>query len=159
MISRLSVAGGVLVLATAACGPRESPPDADRTWVGTITTEGNVTTVINEAGSVWSGTAKLIEEASIGVESGEDPYMFGSVGGIVASGERIYVLDRQVPILRMYDLAGRHLGDVGGVGSGPGEYQRPDAIGIADDGRLFVRDAGQRREYRKSLFVNLPRPA
>ena len=39
----------------------------DGTWVGTITTEGNVTTVINEAGSVWGGAATLVEEASIGV--------------------------------------------------------------------------------------------
>ena len=88
---------------------------------------------------------QMVEEASIGVESGEDPYMFGFVFGVVASGERIYVLDRQVPALRMYDLDGRHLGDVGGVGSGPGEYREPDAIGIADDGRLFVRDAADGR--------------
>ncbi len=55
-----------------ACGPQESSPDTNDSWVGTVTTEGNVTTVINESGSLWGGTATLVEEASIGVESGGD---------------------------------------------------------------------------------------
>ena len=135
----------VLVLLLSACGPKESPADAAGPWIGTITTAGNVTTVVNESGSVWGGTAILVEEASIGVESGEDAYMFGSLAGVAASDDRIYVLDRQVPALRMYDLDGGHLGDIGSIGSGPGEYRRPDGLGVADDGRLFVRDASQAR--------------
>ena len=54
-------------LSLAACATQE---DANGAWVGTTTTEGNVTTVVNESGSVWGGTATLVEEASIGVESG-----------------------------------------------------------------------------------------
>jgi len=54
----------VVTLVLAACGPRESPPDVDGAWVGTITTEGSVTTVINEAGSVWGGTARVIDVES-----------------------------------------------------------------------------------------------
>ena len=38
-----------------ACSPETPELDADGTWVGTITTEGNVTTVVNESGSVWGG--------------------------------------------------------------------------------------------------------
>lgn len=142
---RRAVFACIVALSLTACATQEEALDTHGTWVGTITTEGNVTTVVNDSGSVWGGTARLVEEVSIGVESGADPYMFGRVGGVVASDERIYVLDRQVPILRMYDHDGRHQGDVGRVGSGPGEYQRPDAIGIADDGRVFVRDPGQGR--------------
>ncbi len=52
----------VVALAVAACGPQEGTTNVDGTWVGTITTEGNVTTVINESGSVWGGTATLVEE-------------------------------------------------------------------------------------------------
>ena len=69
----------MLALLAAGCGAPDSAPDTTGAWVGTITTEGNVTTVINESGSVWGGTATLVEEASIGVEIGEDPYMFGRV--------------------------------------------------------------------------------
>ena len=66
-----------LACALVGCvGPIE-PAGTDGTWVGTITTEGNLTTVVNESGSVWGGTATLVEEASIGVETGEDPYMLG----------------------------------------------------------------------------------
>ena len=39
------------LLALVACAEPEAP-DADGTWVGTITTEGNVTTVVNESGSL-----------------------------------------------------------------------------------------------------------
>jgi hypothetical protein len=41
--------------------------------------------VINESGSVWGGTARLVEEASIGVEAGNERYMLGNVLSI--SGE------------------------------------------------------------------------
>jgi hypothetical protein len=63
----------------AACSPGSDGTPTDDTWVGTITTEGNVTTVVNEAGSVWGGTATLVEEASIGVDAGADEYLLGSV--------------------------------------------------------------------------------
>jgi len=79
------------VLATA-CGPQESSPEADTTWVGTITTEGDVTTVINESGSVWGGTARLVEEASIGVESGPEEHMLGQITALYATDDEIYVL-------------------------------------------------------------------
>ena len=49
----------VLVLGALAarCGAPDSSPAPAGNWVGTITTEGDVTTVINESGSVWGGTA------------------------------------------------------------------------------------------------------
>ncbi len=58
-----------VIVAAASCAPAEEAPAPDGTWVGTITTEGNVTTVVNESGSMWGWTARLVEEASIGVES------------------------------------------------------------------------------------------
>ncbi len=54
---RSILAVSVVALILVACGPQESAPDTEGTWVGTITTEGNVTTVVNESGSVWGGTA------------------------------------------------------------------------------------------------------
>ena len=40
----------VLALLAVGCGTPDSATDTDGTWVGTITTDGNVTTVINESG-------------------------------------------------------------------------------------------------------------
>ncbi len=71
---RSIVAASVVGLAVVACAPQESATDTDGTWVGTITTEGNVTTVVNESGSVW-GDVELVEEASIGVLDGDDPML------------------------------------------------------------------------------------
>jgi len=98
--------------------------------------------VVNESGSVWGGKATLVEEVSIGVEIGADEYMFGRVTGISAHGDRIYVVDGQVPAVRYYDMDGVYLGDLGGPGQGPGEYQFPRSVGVASDGTVFVRDQG-----------------
>jgi len=114
-------------------------------WRGTFTTEGNVTTVVNESGSVWGGTAKLVEEASIGVDRGEDPYMFGEVSGVFVSDTHIYVVDRQTPRVRMYSLAGEYVRDIGREGQGPGEYTRPGIVRGDEAGRLFVQDHGGHR--------------
>ncbi len=115
-------------------------PGSSATWVGTITTEGNVTTVVNESGSVWGGNVGVNETLSIGVESGDEPYLLGEVRDIGVTADRIYILDSQISEVRVYDLAGSHLFDVGRSGDGPGEFARPWAMGIDPDGRLIVQD-------------------
>ncbi len=125
-------------LAAAACGDGRGQQTPDGTWVGTITTEGKVTTVVNESGSVWGGAAKLVEELSIGVETGDDEYMLGYVPGMYADDDEIFVIDRQIPIVRVYGHDGRHLRNVGGEGQGPGEYTNPCQITGSPDGRIFV---------------------
>jgi len=121
-----------------ACSP--APPGASDAgaWVGTITTEGEVTTVVNESGSVWGGTAALVEEVSIGVEAGADPYMFGQVQSVWATEDRILVVDAQVPAVRVYDFAGQHLFDVGRGGQGPGEFDEPGAVAVTRDDDILV---------------------
>ncbi len=42
----------VVALSVTACATQEEAAKSDGTWVGAITTEGNVTTVVDEAGSV-----------------------------------------------------------------------------------------------------------
>jgi len=143
----------VLVVASivAGCVSAEDDPSADGTWAGTITTEGNVTTVINESGSVWGGMATLVEEASIGVLDGDDPYVFSQVRAVVANDERIFVIDALERIVRVYDMEGAHLFDIGRPGDGPGEFRRPWAIGLSLEPRVLVRDLGQRRLHVFSL--------
>ena len=128
----------VVVLFAVACGSPELTSDSSGSWVGTITTEGNVTAVVNESGSMWGETATLVEEASIGVESGTDEYMLGYVPGVYADDDEIFVIDNQIPIVRGYDYEGRHLRDIGGEGQGPGEFTNPCQITGTPDGRIFV---------------------
>ena len=135
----------VIPLVFVSCVPEEPASDGSGTWVGTITTVGNVTTVVNESGSLWGGTATLVEEASIGIERGEDEYMLGRVSGMAATDERIYVVDAQVPAIRIYDWDGDFIENLGGMGSGPGEYRSPQAVGVDHDGRIYVYDADGNR--------------
>jgi hypothetical protein len=118
MLDRLFALQRVLTLASivlaVACGPTDEAVK-DATWVGTITTKDGVSTVYNESGSVWSGNATVIEEASIGVEAGPDELMFGDVVWLYEAGGTIYVVDVQVPAVRTFDLDGNVL--VVGVGS------------------------------------------
>jgi len=127
-------------LAVAACTSSSTRDEADPAWVGTITTEGNVTTVINESGSVWGGAATLVDDLSIGVEQGDDAYMFGSVSDVWATADRIYVVDARVPAVRVFDHQGEHLMDIGRSGEGPGEFQLPNAVAVTPDGRVLVRE-------------------
>ncbi len=107
------IAAALLVATSAACASPAPDARSSAAWVGTITTEGNVTTVINESGSVWGGMARLVEEASIGVEAGPEEYMFGNVTAVWGTDGRTFVLDPQIPAVRVYDLAGSHLFDIG----------------------------------------------
>jgi len=131
---------GLLLLAACVDGNPSDPGGTASEWQGTVTTEGDVTTVVNESGSFWGGTATLVEEVSIGVEAGADEYMFGTITDVAASDDRIYVVDMQVPAVRIYDHDGSYVGDLGRSGEGPGEYGYPDSIVVASDGRIFLRD-------------------
>jgi len=142
-LATAAIIGG---LAIAGCG------DAGETGGGKITSASNeyvversfengVESVRTISGSRWGANATLIEELSIGEEIGREAYLFGSVTGAWATNDRIYLIDSQVPAVRAFDLDGQHLFDIGGPGQGPGEYGRPAAIAVTDDGRIMVADS------------------
>ena len=133
----------VLAASLAACSSEPAVEIGDP-WVGTIATEGDVTTVVNESRSVWDGESRLIEEATIGAGDSEE-YIFAEPGGVATDGDRIYVTDRAASVVRVYDMEGQYLKDLGGQGQGPGEMASPKGIGIAGDGRILVQDNRARR--------------
>ncbi len=120
----------------------------DGTWRYERTTEGAVTTVRTLSGSVWGGTARLVEETSIGTDSSgtDDVYLIGFIEDITCDGERIYILDAAVPLVRAYDLEGHYLFDIGRPGHGPGEYANPRRVAVHPlTGRIFIRDGTMSR--------------
>lgn len=138
-ILALCALAGLLALPGCAGDEDSATGDEASAWRGTITIEGDVTTVVNESGSVWHGEAELVEEASIGVEAGADEYMFGWVASVWATEDRILVVDSQVPAVRAYDLAGNHRLDVGRPGEGPGEFANaPLGVVVDDAGDIVV---------------------
>lgn len=132
-----TVAAALLLVSCGGCNGRVG---SGNTWTGTVTTEGNLTTVINTSGSVWGGTATVIEEMAVGVEAGADELMFGDIAWIHEHGGTIYVVDPQVPAVRMFDRAGAFLGNVGAPGQGPGEYDEPFRLAVGPSGRIFVSE-------------------
>ena len=113
---------GAVLMVGVGCSLESPGGSEDASWVGTITTEGAVTSVVTESGSVWGGTAMLVEEASIGVAAGEQSYMLADIASIVASQDRIFLLETNPPTVRVYDMDGKHLRDIGSEGQGPGEF-------------------------------------
>ena len=142
-----ALTGALLMVAaaTVACASADSGDAGGGGWQAETTTEGNVTTVRTLSGSVWGAPAQLVENLSVGVDQGGDAYMFGRIAGVAGTDEYIYVLDRDVPALRVYDRQGNYVRDIGAEGDGPGEYRRPDSLLVAPDGRLFVRSMNQGR--------------
>lgn len=130
-------------------------------WEAAIDTIGDTVVVRTLSGSVWGDTASLEPEVSIGMLEGADEYLIGDPRSIaVGAGGEIYVLDRQVPVIRMYLSDGTFIRNVGHEGGGPGEYKSPGAIAVLPDDRLVVRDPGNARvtiysptgEYQEQLW-------
>lgn len=71
---------------------------------------------------------------------GPDEYLIGDPRSFAVNSEgAIYLLDRQVPVIRMYGSDGTFVRNVGREGGGPGEYKSPGAIAVLPDDRLIVR--------------------
>jgi len=133
----------LLVTASAGCSASST---VESRWQHETSTDGDVKTVRTIGGSVWGGAGRLVEEASIGVPDGPDEYLLGSVQSLYASNGKIFVLDGQVPVLRVYDMDGTHVRDIGRKGGGPGEFEAPRSVVIDPaDGTIFVRDGRQGR--------------
>ena len=66
------------------------------------------------------------------------------VSGVWATNERIYVVDMQVPAVRVYDWSGDHLFDIGREGEGPGEYREPWLVATRPNGDIVVSETGSR---------------
>ena len=96
---------------------------------------------------VW-GQATAVEELRIGVEAGEDEYMFGSIRGVAAAPDgTIYVGERRPPVVRVYDSEGNFVRNIGRQGQGPGEFQYGPLVGVHPNGTVVTRDEARRVSF------------
>lgn len=59
--------------------------------------------------------------------------------------KRIYVTDTLKATVEMFTLEGKHIGTVGQVGTGEGEFNRPTYITVGADGKIYVTDSMNHR--------------
>lgn len=134
----LRAAAGLLVLV-----PLMPALAADQQGVRIDTVAGGRVVVTNSGTGLWAPgrSWRVVEEARIGKIEGEGPDVFGYVVWVALDRHlRIWVLERHVQEIRVFERDGRHVRTFGRKGGGPGEFQ--DALGMAfgPDGRVWVVD-------------------
>ena len=88
----------------------------------------------------------LEEDLRIGVEEGEEEYMFAFLRSVqVDNDENIYVLDAEYIKVRVYDKLGKHIRSFGKKGQGPGEFGWPARMIITTDEKLAMLDSMNKR--------------
>jgi hypothetical protein len=136
----------VVLLLLVSCGTRgDGAPQGP--WESVRETRGDTVVVRTLSGSLWAGRARLVEELRLGAREGDPSLLFGQIAGLAVGADgSIYVLDRQVPEVRVFGPDGSHRSTLGRPGEGPGELKQPDGgIAVLDDGRVLVRDPGNGR--------------
>jgi len=135
----------LLLLAAAACTQGDSVT-AGR-WEASVDTVADTVVVRTVAGSVWEDTMTLVPEVEVGVLEGPPELIFGRIVSFDVDPEgRIWIVDQQIPELRVFAPDGRYLMTAGRPGEGPGELQRPDGgLAVLSDGRVLVRDPANSR--------------
>ena len=99
-----------------------------------------------------SGTLKLREDLRIGIEAGDENYMFSQLYSIqVSDGEKIIAYDGQEVSIKVYDKNGKFIRKFGQIGQGPGELQKPAQINITRENLITILDPRNRRFSYHSL--------
>ena len=156
----------VLLLCVLPCSGC-SDGDGSR-WQGTIETLPNgAVRVLNPGTGVWREAEawRLVPELAIGEVDGPDATTFAQLIALeVGDDGRIYVLDRQLSELRIFDASGAHMGTAGRQGAGPGEYRNANGLlWLAPDTLLVIDQRGNRYSvvdrdgaYMRSVVRSLP---
>lgn len=95
-------------------------------------------------------TYSLIEEVSIGEETGPEEYLLNRPFELKIDDQGyFYILDWSDCHILVYDDSGKYVRTIGRKGQGPGEFLAPAFFDFLRDGRLFVNDG---RNQRISIF-------
>src|ERR1044071_246117 len=88
--------------------------------------------------------AKPAKVLMIGSAEGNDWEVFGDITAVgFDRAENLYVLDRNNGRVVVFDPRGKHLRTMGRKGSGPGEFQLPNAMAVLGDGTVVISDVSR----------------
>jgi len=116
-------------------------------WKGTIEEEDGVTVVKNPKEPIYDeGLISLKEDLSIGVDEGDENYMFSYPFDIDSDSHgNIYVLDFTEMTIKKYDNQGIFQKNLSRKGQGPGEFERPYGFCVSAQDLIYVADSGERK--------------
>jgi hypothetical protein len=108
----------------------------------TVTAHAQQVQVVRADGPpAWGTRLRVVEDLRIGALEGAEHLTFGSISGVaVGRNGEIYIADRQVPAIRMFDARGRFVRNIGRTGEGPGEYRVIGGLRTLRDGRVALWD-------------------
>ncbi|MFC2166877.1 6-bladed beta-propeller [Acidobacteriota bacterium] len=111
-------------------------------WKGTIEEENGVSVIKNPKESLFVDyQVEFIEDLSIGIEEGDEHYMFFNPRAVDSDSEgNIYILEYGASRIRKYDPKGQYLLDLTQRGQGPGELEYPFFFCIDAQNRIFIID-------------------
>lgn len=108
-------------------------------------------------------TVEFVEDLSIGIEEGDENYMFNNPVDIDSDSEgNIYVLDYQDCVIKKYDPLGRFVAQFCRKGQGPGEFTSPYSMTISHQNLVYIGDYMLRKievlspagDYQKTIKVD-----
>jgi hypothetical protein len=115
-------------------------------WLAERDTVGDTVVVRTVSGSVWEVPSRLVTRVSIGVAEGDENLMLADLQGLAVAPDGSIYLTENTPTLKRFGPDGAFIEVIGRMGSGPGEYRRPDGgLAVLPDGRVVIRDPGNGR--------------
>jgi hypothetical protein len=127
------------------CGDQGATTARDG-WQAERDTVGDTVVVRTVSGSVWGAPARLVTRVSVGVAEGDENLMLADLQGLAVAPDGSIYLSENTPTLKRFGPDGAFIEVIGRVGSGPGEYRRPDGgLAVLPDGRVVIRDPGNGR--------------
>lgn len=131
-----------IALLSTGCGSTDS--DFGEAWSGTIDTLASGEIVVrNTGGPVWSPEEawQVVEEVRIGRDTGEDALLLGRISSFDVDAQGwIYALDAQTQAIHVFGTDGILVQTVGGEGTGPGEFERANALDLSANGQIWVME-------------------
>ena len=138
-LSLLPVLGAVCLAASACVTEAGSSADVE------LSDSADVRTVHSRQPRWGEGEGWVVEAEPrlvIGRLSGPEEEQLVDVSAAARQGDGdIVVADRRIKTVRLFDSSGRFRRTLGSAGSGPGEFQAPDLVGVTSGDTILVWDS------------------